>query len=505
LECRLRARDGLYRWFLIQAVCQRDESGAVEWWVGTCTDIDALKLAGAALSESEERFRTMANSISQLAWIAQPDGFITWYNERWYDYTGTTPEQMEGWGWQSVHDPEALPRVLVQWRESIATAEPFNMTFPLRGADGVFRLFLTRGMPLKDQQGRVLGWFGTNTDVDELKRAEEAAARLAAIVEFSRDAIIGQNLEGKVTSWNGGAERMFGYSASEMLGQPITRIIPGENQEDEAKILNRINCGEYLESYEARRLCKDGKLIDVSVTISPIKDTAGHVVGASKVARDITERKRAEQMKISLEEKEVLLREIHHRVKNNLQVITSLIQLQSGYLRDPRDAEIFKECQERIHAMGLIHDRLYRSGNLATIDFSEHLRELIALITRSQSGTVDRIRLNVESEPLEVDLDTAIPLGLIPAELITNAYKHAFRDRPGGLISVRLVRNAPSRVTLSVEDDGVGLPAGLDLEKVRSLGLRLARTLARQLRAELSLASSNTGSKIQVIFPLRNA
>ncbi len=128
----------------------------------------------AALRGSEERFRTMANAMPQLAWSANANGWLHWYNRRWYEYTGTTPEQMEGWGWQSVHDPVALPKVLEQWKASIATGEPFEMTFPLRGADGVFRLFLTRGFPLKDAAGRVTQWFGTNTDVTELKRAEEA-------------------------------------------------------------------------------------------------------------------------------------------------------------------------------------------------------------------------------------------------------------------------------------------------------------------------------------------
>ena len=124
------------------------------------------------LREGEERFRTMANAIPQLAWIAYPDGYIYWYNDRWYSYTGTTPEQMEGWGWQSVHDPVLLPEILEQWKASIAVGQTFDMEFPLRGADGIFRQFLTRGFPLKDAAGNVLQWFGTNTDITDLKRAE---------------------------------------------------------------------------------------------------------------------------------------------------------------------------------------------------------------------------------------------------------------------------------------------------------------------------------------------
>jgi len=153
-----------------------------EWLAGHCAQaLDALRLQHA-LQESEERFRTLADAISQLAWIARPDGWIYWYNQRWYEYTGTTPEQMEGWGWQSVHDPQTLPAVLERWKGSIKTSEPFSMIFPLRGADGVFRPFLTRVMPLKDKQGQVLQWFGTCTDISEQKATEAdlAAAKKSA-------------------------------------------------------------------------------------------------------------------------------------------------------------------------------------------------------------------------------------------------------------------------------------------------------------------------------------
>ena len=136
------------------------------------------------LRESEEQFHSLAESISNLAWWANADGYITWYNRRWYDYTGTTPEQMEGWGWQSVHDPEMLPAVLERWTASIASGAPFDMEFPLRGADGVFRTFLTRAEPLRDSSGRVIRWFGTNTDISTIKATE---GRLRALVDTEKE------------------------------------------------------------------------------------------------------------------------------------------------------------------------------------------------------------------------------------------------------------------------------------------------------------------------------
>ncbi len=161
----------------------KDAAGRVVGASKVARDITDRKRAATALSESEERFRTMANSMPQLAWIARADGFIYWYNRRWYEYTGKTPEEMEGWGWQSVHDPVALPEVMASWPAAIAAGTAFEMEFPLRGVDGSFRNFLTRGEPLRDSTGRVVQWFGTNTDVTSLKQAEADVRRLNAELE----------------------------------------------------------------------------------------------------------------------------------------------------------------------------------------------------------------------------------------------------------------------------------------------------------------------------------
>ena len=166
-------KDGTRQWFVFAGSSLGGDS-CVEF----CVDISDRKKAEAALRESEERFQAMVNGIPQLAWMAEPDGHIFWYNQRWYEYTGTTFEQMEGWAWQSVHDPDMLPRVLEQWKGAIAAGQPFDMEFPLRGVDGVFRAFLTRVMPLKDGEGRVTRWFGTNTDISERKQAEREIRRL---------------------------------------------------------------------------------------------------------------------------------------------------------------------------------------------------------------------------------------------------------------------------------------------------------------------------------------
>jgi PAS domain S-box-containing protein len=171
-EARLRSKDGSVRHVLINSNVMWDGDRFIHTRCFT-RDITDRKLAEEALRESERQLRTLADAVPQLVWMAEADGYIFWYNQRWYDYTGMTPEQMAGWGWQSVHDPELLPKVLERWGASIETGEPFEMEFPLKSADGVFRWFLTRVNPLRGSQGQIVRWFGTNTDIDEQRRTAE--------------------------------------------------------------------------------------------------------------------------------------------------------------------------------------------------------------------------------------------------------------------------------------------------------------------------------------------
>jgi PAS domain S-box-containing protein len=225
-------------------VLHRDAQGRPLRILISSTDITERKRAEEALRESEERFQAMANGIPQLAWMADADGSIFWYNQRWYEYTGTTSEQMQGWAWQSVHDPEVLPRVLDGWKAAIADRKPFEMEFPLRGADGRFRMFLTRVMPVKDSEGQVVRWFGTNTDISERQQAEQRLAgqaaelvRQAEELVRSRQALETQTLmlqsvldsmaeglaaadeQGRFLIWNRAAERIMGHGPADVPAQ----------------------------------------------------------------------------------------------------------------------------------------------------------------------------------------------------------------------------------------------------------------------------------------------
>jgi PAS domain S-box-containing protein len=215
--------DGSTLWLHWEVRPWRQADGSVGGIIIFSEDITARREAKEAVRLSAERFQTMANAMPQLAWIARADGFIYWYNRRWYDYTGKTPEEMEGWGWQGVHDPAALPRVMQQWQAAIAAGSPFEMDFPLRGTDGSYRAFLTRGEPFRDAAGQVVQWFGTNTDVTTLKQAEEDVRRLNLELE---QRVIDRTAELNATNQE---LETFSYSVSHDLRTPV-RAIDGFSQ-----------------------------------------------------------------------------------------------------------------------------------------------------------------------------------------------------------------------------------------------------------------------------------
>ena len=173
IEYRFRGTDGVYRWFLGQAKPRRDEQRGITAWFGTCTDINDQKLAAKQLSEREAEFATLADNMPQLAWMARADGHIYWYNKGWYDYTGTDLAEMEGWGWEKIHHPDYIKQVVAFVSAAWGKAAAWELTFPLLGADGLYRWFLTRGVPVVNAEGQVERWLGTNTDVTEMRQLQE--------------------------------------------------------------------------------------------------------------------------------------------------------------------------------------------------------------------------------------------------------------------------------------------------------------------------------------------
>jgi len=282
--------------------------------------MEELKKAEAVLREarkSEEQFRTLAEAIPQLCWMARGDGHIFWYNQRWYTYTGTTPEQMEGWGWQSVHDPQTLPHVLERWKTSIATGKPFDMVFPLRGADGVFRPFLTRIMPIKDADGRVVSWFGSNTDITELRDAQEALRiseeRLRMGEWAARIGTYEWNVRSGVSIWTPELEALYGLPPGGFGGtrDDFEKLVHPDDRARVADLVDEaIKTGRPTEG-EWRVVWPDRTLHWIAARGQVFLNESGEPSRMFGVHLDVTERKRTEEARQQanriLEERTALL------------------------------------------------------------------------------------------------------------------------------------------------------------------------------------------------------
>ncbi len=296
------------------------------------------RLSKEELKLAEEKNELLAGleSMPHIIWAAEPGGKIDYYNQRWQEYSGMSLEQSKAWGWQPATHPDDLQLTVDRWTHAFTTHNPYETELRLkRASDGRYRWHLARGLPIRDAQGAVTRWFGTCTDIDDfkqaqseiatlnagleervrertlqlaeandhLKQAQQSNALLAAIVAFSDDAIFSETLQGIITSWNAGAEHLFGYAAEEILGKHVSLIIPPQSLESETEILARLHLSGAVEHLETTRLRKNGQPVEVSITLSPMRDAGGQIVGASKILRDVSERVSAQKRMLQAQEK----------------------------------------------------------------------------------------------------------------------------------------------------------------------------------------------------------
>ena len=459
-----------------------------------------LRQANELVVASEERFAAAFHHSPIAISIARADDLrLVDVNEVFLATTGFTREEVIGkvpsdLGLLQAGDPLTT---IVQRLRTDGEAPPFEAAYRTRsGASGV-NLHVIKAITI----GGVSHLLAMTLDITDRKRSYEKANQLASIVQSSDDAVIAKDLHGIITSWNPGAQRIYGYTEQEAIGSPISILLPPGHEREGDEIIERLLNGEHIEHYEAVRRTRAGELRLMSLTVSPVRDADGRVIAASTIGRDITEKRRVEDaIRRSLREKEIMLKEIHHRVKNNLQIISSLLSLQAGKSRDTEVLRAFDESQRRVRTMAMVHEQLYRSQNFASIDFGENLKR----IAQELVGAYGRpgIRLELAVEPVTLAIDNAIPCGLIANELLSNALKHAFPDQRTGTVTVGLQIHAPDMAELRVSDDGIGLPEGKrGCTNPTTLGMTLVTSLTEQIDGTLT-CSPSPGCTFVVQIPL---
>ena len=325
---------------------------------------DLLQWMGRAFGDAVERARyqpgfaggsqleDVVQALPAAVYATDAAGRITFFNEAAAELWGCRPEigKSEFCGAWKLYWPDGRPMPHGQCPMALALKEQRvvrGMEAVAERPDGTFVHFVPYPTPLYDASGTLIGAVNMLIDISDRKRADLHAQRLASIVESSDDAIVSKDLNGIITSWNGGAERLFGYRAEEVIGKSVTILIPTDRIDEEPEIIARVRRGERVDNYDTVRRRKDGSLVDISLTVSPLKDAGGRIVGASKIARDITERKRA------LEQQGLLVKEMKHRIKNSLSTIQAIATQTLNQHADERDAFI-----ARLHALGNAHDLL---------------------------------------------------------------------------------------------------------------------------------------------------
>ena len=314
----------------------------------------------------------------------------------------------------------------------------------------------------------------------ELREIEE---RQRAILDGIGDLVLVLDPDMNITWANEIALKMYG----DVIGKKCYESYKRPNEPCSSCIAKDTYANGITMTAEEESILRDGTHINFIVSCSPVRNAKGKVVSVVVVLHDITNRKRAEeQVKASLKEKEILLREIHHRVENNLQILSSLLDLSSMQTHDPEAMALFTDARATIHTMALIHSQLYQSARFDQIDMGSHIRELIGFL--SQIYASDRITPVIYCTDVYLPLTQAIPCALVTNELVSNAYKHAFAEGQKGTVEVTMRMSTRDMIFLSVKDDGIGIPEEIDIYKTDSLGLKLVINLVQQqLRGEIQV------------------
>jgi PAS domain S-box-containing protein len=499
VEFRTNRASGPVRYFKANLHCERDAAGRPLYLSGTVLDITERELAEQARRESDARLRTALESTPFGFWIMGPDGRYAMQNavcvRQCGDFVGKRPEEI------------GLPAdVVAAWQENNRRAfagEVVQNEIEYNQA-GAKRFCINIVGPIR-QDDRIQGIVGINIDITERKKADEALReseeKWRTIVETVPDFITIVDRQGIVHFINRVAPRV---DIASVIGSSMFDYVA---ERDHAPL--RAAFEELFRSGAAYELelaagSPGGRQRIFQVHGRPLKRD-GTVVGALHIVSDITVRKQNEaRLEASLKEKEVLLQEIHHRVKNNLQVISSLLSLQAEHIAEPEAREAFLESRGRVRTMAVLHESLYRSGDLGRLDLGRQVRGLCAELFRSYGVGPNRIELRTDLTEAPLDLDRAIPCGLLLNELVSNALKHAFPGGRGGWVRVALHTGPNEEYTLVVGDNGVGLRPELDVFATSTLGLQLVHTLTRQLGGRLSVDRTG-GTTFQITFTVRDS
>jgi PAS domain S-box-containing protein len=451
-------------------------------------------------SDIEPQADALLRGLPAGVYKTDHEGRITYYNEAAAALWGRRPElgESEFFGSWKLICSDGAPIPIEEWPSAIALRERRQIRATAVVAerpDGARVSFISASALQFDEAGNLTGAVTTMIAVEDRYHEELSARRYVAIVESSDDAILSKNLDGVITSWNRGAQKLFGYTADEVVGKSVTILIPAERQDEEPSILNRIRRGERIDHYETVRQRKDGGLIDISLTVSPIKDSFGRIVGASKIARDITDRKRAQ------EQQRLLLREMDHRVRNLFAISSGLVALSARSATTPD--ELATKVRERLAALAQAHVLLLSKaaddsgGAASSMTLQELIRTIILPYDDLQYGGTSRVTIG--GPDLTLSGAELTGLALLLHEFATNAAKYGALSTAAGTIAIMCSVKGDIVVLEWTERGGPRVAYRGESEGFGSLLVRT--TVKRQLGGDFEQVWAPEGLTITLSIP----
>ncbi len=513
-EYRFKRKDGKYIYVEHSTVCLYDDTGKPYRALGVLKDITENRLAQGKLKKSEERFRIATEQTMHIVYDYDIDNNINEWLGAIPQLTGYTVEEFQKInisGWSGHIHPDDRTRAVEAHYTALESNSMYHEVYRLRRKDGSYFYAEDSGVFLKNEEGKIHRMVGVIRDITERRLAEEELARseerYRLIAERTGLLLYHENYaEGRVDV--GGAIRgVMGYNsddAAKFCEEEWIRLVHPDDRKEVEALHGRCKKegGSFHAEYRMRR--KDGTYFYAEDEGVYLVDENGQVCKAVGVIKDITEKKEAKEALAKIEE--VRKKEIHHRIKNNLQVISSLLSLQADHFEDRKVKEAFMESQDRVISMSLIHEELYKSVDLETLDFIAYLRKLTGELLSSYSLDSSRIKLIMNTEEhIYLGMDCAIPLGMIVNELVTNSLKHAFPEEREGEIRIEFNRtlNSPtsskSFFTLVVSDNGSGFSEKIDFENSDTLGFQLVNALVKQIEGEVEV-KRNHGTEFRIRF-----
>ena len=449
--------------------------------------------AALGLRDEEQAFELPARLFEQLpfaVYVCDRDGLVLRYNRRAAELWGRSPklgdpdERFCGSYRMFRPDGSLLPHHQCPMADVLRTGVSVReQEVHIERPDGSRGIALVDIEAVKDSGGNIVGAVNCFQDITERKRSEEAALRLAAIIESSDDAIVSKDLDGIITSWNGGAERIFGYLAEEIIGKPIMILIPPDHQKEEEAIMERIRRGQRVEHYQTVRQRKHGGLIDISLTVSPVRNAQGIVIGASKIARDITEHKRSEAQIVNL------AREAEHRTKNILATVLATVRLSQSDTSD----DLKQLIEGRIDALAKVHTLFVESRWAGAELHRLATQELLAYSGEKEA------RVRIEGPAVMLEPSTAQTVAISLHELATNAAKYGSLSAAGGRVEILWSLTADGRLSLRWIESG-GPTATPPTH--RGFGTRIMENMIGQLKGEVRFDWRDQGLTCEIDLPL---